>query len=639
MFQVDSLLSARKFLSPQYVENKVYCVSDLGGRLSLFRMEYGGSVPIPLLPNRLALQNPMLIDGYLYGVLPKLGKILVMLDCDGNEAYQPMLIPIGGGYPQPAFPHAFDPQDTITCPLCDVENNIVYLNRSYHQEQMFTAYYANLETGKLEPLGSSQWGCTPVAYSPDHRLVILEDGYGEGDNVLYLVDRQDGNKKSLLIGKPLQERKPGEAAAPSNIFDVHFLDDGENLLFISSIFDDRFSPTLVQLSKPGEFFPVTVHGIRHTGAGEMSGLKHLSKNHFALEYNIDGCSWLYTAKWDARKRQLTVDGLAAGEGELSEGVIQSYQYQKEGRCFTLSFSSAVSPSQLYTIEGEDYEHILRHTDEQLLGITADQLSRGEDASFQSFDGLRVSARLYMPSPALNYEGKRPLVYYIHGGPNDQERPDFAWFSMPLIQLLTLHGFAVFVPNVRGSTGYGTRYARMVNRDWGGKDRQDHVYAMTHILPQDERLDTGRAGVVGRSYGGYMSLTLACRHPSLWKAAVDLFGPYDLISFSERVPETWKPYFRKTIGNPADEADRRFLIERSPSTYLDQLACPLLVIQGKNDRRVVEGESSALVESLRAKGKTVEYLLFEDEGHDILKRENLSRCYNEILQFFKVNLHP
>ena len=100
---------------------------------------------------------------------------------------------------------------------------------------------------------------------------------------------------------------------------------------------------------------------------------------------------------------------------------------------------------------------------------------------------------------------------MHGGPQSQERPNFAWFSMPLIQILTLEGFAVFVPNARGSTGYGLSYTKRVDRDWGGQDRLDHVHAMTEVLPRDERVDVSRAGVVGRSYGGYMTLMLAGRH--------------------------------------------------------------------------------------------------------------------------------
>jgi dipeptidyl aminopeptidase/acylaminoacyl peptidase len=206
--------------------------------------------------------------------------------------------------------------------------------------------------------------------------------------------------------------------------------------------------------------------------------------------------------------------------------------------------------------------------------------------------------------------------------------------MPLIQYLTLNGFAVFVPNVRGSTGYGLSYMKHVDHDWGGFDRLDHVHAMK-ILKKDPRLDVTRAAVVGRSYGGYMTLTMASRHPELWSAAVDMFGPYDLLTFSDRIPETWKPYFKISLGDPVN--DRDFLVERSPRTYIDQIQCPLLVIQGKNDPRVIEQESHDLVEHLRGIGKQVDYLMFENEGHDVLKLENRIACYNAITEFCKKQL--
>jgi dipeptidyl aminopeptidase/acylaminoacyl peptidase len=143
--------------------------------------------------------------------------------------------------------------------------------------------------------------------------------------------------------------------------------------------------------------------------------------------------------------------------------------------------------------------------------------------------------------------------------------------------------------------------------------------------------------MGRSYGGYMTLMLAGRHPELWKAACDMFGPYNLLTFLERIPPTWQTYFRMILGDP--ERDREFLIERSPKTYLHRLKCPLLVIQGKNDPRVVEAESRDLVEELRRQGKRVEYLVFEDEGHDVTKFPNKVRCYNEIVRFFTEHLAP
>jgi dipeptidyl aminopeptidase/acylaminoacyl peptidase len=271
----------------------------------------------------------------------------------------------------------------------------------------------------------------------------------------------------------------------------------------------------------------------------------------------------------------------------------------------------------------------------VLGVAPELLSPGEDASFESHDGLRVSARLYLPSPELGYDGPRPLVYYVHGGPQSQERPNFAWFSMPLIQILTLDGFAVFVPNVRGSSGYGLDYMKRVDRDWGGQDRLDHVWAMTEVLPLDERIDVSRSGVVGRSYGGYMTLMLAARHPELWQAAIEMFGPYDLLTFTERIPETWKPYFALAVGDP--ERDRELLVERSPRTYISELSCPLLVIQGQNDPRVVERESHDVVEELRGMGRHVDYLVFEDEGHDVLKLPNRVRCYEAIVGFFSEQL--
>jgi dipeptidyl aminopeptidase/acylaminoacyl peptidase len=207
--------------------------------------------------------------------------------------------------------------------------------------------------------------------------------------------------------------------------------------------------------------------------------------------------------------------------------------------------------------------------------------------------------------------------------------------MPLIQFLTLNGFAVFVPNVRGSTGYGFNYMKHVVRDWGGQDRLDHVHAMTEVLAKDERIDVSKAAVVGRSYGGYMTLTLASRHPQLWSAAVDMFGPYDLLTFADRVPETWKPFIKMLVGDPVEEKD--FMMERSPRTYIHNIACPMLVIQGNNDPRVIEQESRELVEELRNQGKTVDYLMFEDEGHDVLKFENRVACYNAITDFFKQHL--
>jgi dipeptidyl aminopeptidase/acylaminoacyl peptidase len=391
------------------------------------------------------------------------------------------------------------------------------------------------------------------------------------------------------------------------------------------------------LSDPDNQEPVTIKGTIHDGSGEFDGLHHIKDNRYSLKYNIDGCSWLYEGSFDENSLTMDLHTVICGTDTLSNGVIEGYHYDKTSDNYIFSFSTATSPAQIYSVSGDTQQEIQQHTNERVLGLPQELLAPGEDASYTSFDGTRISARLYLPSEQEEIEEPYPLVYYIHGGPQSQEKPDFSWFSMPLIQFLTIKGFAVFVPNVRGSTGFGLSYMKEIDRDWGGKDRLDHVYAMEKILAEDKRIDVTRIGVVGRSYGGYMTLTLVGRHPELWSAAVDMFGPYDLLTFYERMPETWKPYFAIALGDPIEDKD--FLIDRSPRTHLNNLSCPLLVIQGKNDPRVVENESRDLVENLREAGKDIEYLMFENEGHDVLKYENRVTCYNSIIDFFEDNLKP
>ena len=632
--RIEALLSARLFLEPQLADDRLYFISNLSGRLSLYVMDAAGGVPEPLVPPQLALQNPELIEGYSYHVLPRLGQIVLMIDRDGDENYVPYVIPIEGGFPKPLVEEAFRGRRTSLLDV-DLETSIAYFNVQSREESVMSAVRVDLDTGAAETIGESPYGAFVFAWTPDHSRVVLGDGYTIGDIVLYEVD--DAGARQVLYGTPLDERDEGRDYPLTGLGSAHGTVSGKGILLTTTVFDDSGGPGYLELDDPGEIEPVTIDGLVHEGAGELEALQHLEGGRYAAQYNIDGCSWVYETLFDEAGRSLAVERVLVGEDELAGGTLHGLHYDEESGGFALSFCTATDPTQLYVLEPEADTEPARRTRERVLGLAPELLSRGEDASFDSHDGLRVSARLYRPSPELGYDGPRPLVYYVHGGPQGQERPNFAWFSMPLIQILTLQGFAVFVPNARGSTGYGLDYTKRVDKDWGGLDRLDHVHAMTEVLPKDDLLDVSRAGVVGRSYGGYMTLTLAGRHPDLWRGAVDMFGPYDLVTFSQRIPETWKPYFALVLGDPEKDEDRAFLVERSPKTHIEDIACPLLVIQGRNDPRVVEQESRDLVEGLRAAGKDVDYLVFEDEGHDVLKLPNRVRCYDAIVGFFSEHL--
>ena len=636
MYRIEALLSARLFLRPEVVGDRIFFLSNLSGHNSLYVMDHGGSVPEPLLPPHIVLQNPHLIGGMSFAVFKDLGKILVMIDQDGDENYLPMEIPISGGFPEPAFNNFFE---NTRCHLgyVDKKKNLAVIAAESREEGMVRTYICNLDSCEVEEIFASPHGGYPAAINEDYSRMVLVEGYMVGDTVAYLWNK--GAEPQVLYGKPLAQREKDEDIPLIAFGEGFFAEENQALVFFNAMFKDTYGLGYLSLDNPEDIKEVPIEGLAHSGVGEFNGLEHLENGLYLLFYNIDGASWAYEAEFDQDAKVMRAVNILVGKGVLSEGVLEAIKYDGETDTFAVAFSTAVSPTQIYTIEEKDRDKLVRHTNEHILGIPRDLLSPGEDLSFISLDGLRISARLYMPSDKLEFTGKRPLVYYLHGGPQGQERPDFSWFSMPLIQFLTLQGFAVFVPNVRGSTGYGLSYTKHVDRDWGGQDRLDHVHAMTEVLPKDDRLDVDRAGVVGRSYGGYMTLTLAGRHPDLWAAAVDMFGPYDLVTFLERIPPTWKPYFHIALGNPEDPDDLQFLRERSPNTHIDHIDFPMLVIQGRNDPRVVAEESEDLVQHLQDIGKDVEMLLFENEGHGVEKYGNKVTCYNRITDFFKKTLKP
>lgn len=636
MYRIEALLSARLFMRPQVVGKRIYFLSNMSGHNSLYVMDHGGSIPELLLPPDIVLQNPHLIGGMSFVVFDDLKKILVMVDDDGDENYLPMQIPQSGGFPEPVFENMFA---NTRCHLvhADAKKRLCIIAAESREEGMVRTYLCHLDSGDIQKIYESPYGGYPSAANQDYSKMVLTEGYMVGDTAAFKWEQ--GKPIEVLYGKPLADRDEDELVALNAFGRGHFINDEKSLIFDNAIFQDTYGLGLMDLDHPQEVSEVPFEGLVHTGVGEYEGMEPLENGHYLLQFNIDGASWAYEAEFDADAEVMRAIHVLVGEGDLSEGVLEAIKYDEDTDSFALAFSTATSPTQIYTIEGKNRDQLIRHTNEAILGIPQEVLSPGEDLSFTSFDGLRVSARLYMPASELGFKGKRPVVYYLHGGPQGQERPDFSWFSMPLIQFLTLQGFAVFVPNVRGSTGYGLSYTKHVDRDWGGKDRLDHVHAMREVLPKDDRLDVERAGVVGRSYGGYMTLTLAGRHPDLWAAAVDMFGPYDLVTFMERIPPTWKPYFYVALGNPENPEELEFLKERSPKTYIENIKFPMLVIQGRNDPRVVAEESEDLVKHLQDIGKDVELLLFENEGHGVEKYENKVTCYNSITNFFKETLKP
>src|SRR5512134_523084 len=170
-YRVESLMSARLFVVPQFAEERIYFLSNLSGHLSLYGMFYGGSVPEPLLPPHIALQNPHLI-GRSFTAFPELNKILVMIDHDGDENYQPMLIPLEGGFPEPAFDNFFNDY-RVHLSECDRSKAIVYFAAERRDKPLQETYRADLKTGKLTKIAESEFGYFPAHHSKNHSRLLL----------------------------------------------------------------------------------------------------------------------------------------------------------------------------------------------------------------------------------------------------------------------------------------------------------------------------------------------------------------------------------------------------------------------------------------------------------------------------------
>ncbi len=252
----------------------------------------------------------------------------------------------------------------------------------------------------------------------------------------------------------------------------------------------------------------------------------------------------------------------------------------------------------------------------------------ELVDYPTHDGRSIPAWLYRPAG----DGRHPVVLSIHGGPEAQERAEYMYSG--LYQYLLSHGIGVLAPNVRGSTGYGSSYQRLIHRDWGGAELGDFEHAVRHLAALDW-VDAKRIAVFGGSFGGFAALSCMSRLPALFAAGVSIVGPSNLVTFAKAVPPTWRALMNVWVGDPETEAD--FLLSRSPITYVDQIVAPLFVIQGANDPRVVQAESDQIVNALRDRGVEVRYDVYPDEGHGFTKRANEIKAIGDVGAFLVEHL--
>jgi len=442
-------------------------------------------------------------------------------------------------------------------------------------------------------------------FSPDGRSILALEYPSNANQFVHVINLASGEDRNLT---------PHEG-------DVRYLQpkwapDGKSIYVLTDYHGDFLSLARIDLKDGGLTFVERgswdVESIELSAAGKWR----------ATSTNVDGASKLAVTP---------IDGGAAMTAELPTGVVEALEFSRDGSRLVFALNGPKHNYDVWSWELKRGSQPRRLTRASRAGVPDSAFVEPELVRYESFDGIQVPAWLYMPpADARKQTAKPPVIVYPHGGPESQSRPTFN----SVFAYLLNRGYAIFAPNVRGSSGYGTRFLHMDNV----RKRMDSVKDLAHgahWLSDSGRIDGQRMAVYGGSYGGFMVLAAITNYPDLYAAAIDVVGIANWVTFLEKTGAYRRAAREAEYGSL--ENDRDFLTSISPIHQVDTIKTPLMVIHGANDPRVPVGEAEQIVAALKRRGVPVEYLRYEDEGHGLIKLTNRLDAYPKMADFLDRHL--
>jgi dipeptidyl aminopeptidase/acylaminoacyl peptidase len=483
--------------------------------------------------------------------------------------------------------------------------------------------------GKIQRLLS--WN----AASPDGRSVAFtSNARTPTDMDIIVVDASGAGERTLLAG-PAWHVAGGWS--PS----------GRELL-VMRVLDNTTQDLVVVDASSGNARDITQHrdDVQHVPAGWLSddrvamitdeGSEHLYLA--ALDIRTGAIERIDAPDWDVELAASSQDGRVQ-VWSVNEDGYSKLRWRRDGKIRTLDVrgvcldliiagdGSTVAygrygtggPWEICAMDTRSGEsHVVTTTTR---AVPADEFAEPEIVRIPAPDGP-IPCFVYRPKDA---RGPTPAILSPHGGPEAQSRPGL----FPVHEALLMRGVAIVVPNIHGSTGYGRSWQTAIHKDWGGIDLRD-LTAVADWMAAQPDFDRGRLAVHGGSYGGFATLLCVTRMPDRWRCGVDVCGWGDLVLALQTKEPNWKRFMERWVGKlPEDEEKLRL---RSPITYIDEVRCPMLILQGEKDTRVAKAASDQVVERLRAAGSPVEYVVYPDEGHGFTKKENVVDAQERVLAF-------
>jgi dipeptidyl aminopeptidase/acylaminoacyl peptidase len=314
--------------------------------------------------------------------------------------------------------------------------------------------------------------------------------------------------------------------------------------------------------------------------------------------------------------------------KLPDADITSVNVSKSEKLMSFYLNGSRSPNNLYVYNfgTKQYKSLTNTMNPE---ITQDDLVEAQVIRYKSFDGVEIPSIYYKPHHIKPGENA-PALVWVHGGPGGQSRTGYS----PLVQYLVNNGYVVLAVNNRGSSGYGKTFYKMDDLKHGNEDLADCVEAKKFLVSTGV-VDSTKIGIIGGSYGGYMVCAALAFRPGEFAVGVDIFGVTNWVRTLKSIPPWWEA-FRQALytelGDPFKQEE--FLRAKSPLFHADKITKPTIILQGANDPRVLKVESDEMVEAIKKNGVPVEYIVFPDEGHGFVKKENEIRGNKAILDFLE-----
>jgi dipeptidyl aminopeptidase/acylaminoacyl peptidase len=451
-----------------------------------------------------------------------------------------------------------------------------------------TLLYKNTEGFEIGPV------------SRDKRYVALVRPRTTSDADIFVHDRTTGTTKNITEHTGTVNNSPAD-----------FSPDGSRLLFVSD--------------SGSEFAALRSYDL---ASGAKSTVYAQSWDVLGAEYSKGGKYLTVYVNEDSRYVARVLDATTFSVVQLSDmptGLVRGVSISPDDASLAFYASDGSVPDELYVRSFRSAPK--RLTNALHSAIRRDDLVVPTVVRFKSYDGVEVSGVLYRPHQA-SPDAKAPAIVKVHGGPGGQAQVGYS----ALTQALVNRGYVVFDINNRGSSGYGKTFYAMDDRKHGEADLGD-VVASKAMLAQTGYVDSTKIGILGGSYGGYMVLAALTLQPEAFKVGVDLFGISNWMRTLNSIPPWWasfKEALYAEMGDPKTDSARLHRI--SPLFNADKIKAPLMVLQGANDPRVLKVESDEIVAAAKKNGVPVEYIVFEDEGHGFVKKENEIEGYTAVLGF-------